>query len=539
MKNINLAQPKNKEITVENRFNRYFEKEPELAFITKLQKELPELKLYLVGGIVRDTLIKHPMPGTEKHKIKSKDFDFVACGVTIDTIIQKLKTLGKVDLVGKNFGVLKFYPRGVEVEEAIDIALPRTEIATGTGGYRDVEAQADPSLPVEDDLSRRDLTINAIAWDMKNQKLVDPFDGKKDLQKGIIRAVGKPEERFQEDYSRMLRTIRFACRFDFKIEEKTWKAMQKLMPHINDMQGKERIVPMETISKEILKALAANPAKALELLDRSGGLKEILPEVFELKNCEQPEIFHSEGNVFEHVKLMLQNLDSPEFKKQFPKAKISGDFVLAVLLHDIGKPATQKFEGEKISFYGHHAEGEKIAEAICKRLRLTGEQTKKIKFLVRKHMLGVSQDLPSNNKIAQNFLDNPAGNELLMLLYLDIVSSLKPDGSSDLSGFTKLKKKIAEIKKIRENQPARIEEIINGQMIMQILPELKKGPIIGIIKSVVAELKEQGKINNQDEAKKFLLANKDVFLELNKQKLPNKPKEIDTIISQTLQEVKT
>jgi putative nucleotidyltransferase with HDIG domain len=557
MDKINLAQPKNKEIKIENRFDRYFDTEPELKFISKLRDELPELKLYLVGGIVRDTLVKHPLPGTEKGKIKSKDFDFVACGTEIDKLIKTLKKFGHVDLVGKNFGVLKVYPFDIEVDEPIDIALPRTEIAGGSGSYKDVETQSDPNLPVEEDLSRRDLTINAIAYDINNQEIIDPFNGQKDLEKGIIRAVGNPEERFGEDYSRMLRALRFSCRFDFEIDKKTWQALVKLMPHINDLNPEtegmtviefleqellnaktrkdkqilqkkikaqqkkdpdeikiDRLVPFETIRVELFKMFSADPTKAIKTLDKSEALKEILPEIENMKGCEQPPQFHSEGDVFKHTKMMLEKLTSPEFNKQFPNANITPEFIMGVLFHDIGKPTTQTLDGDRIRFNGHDKEGTEIASHIASRLKFTTKQKEKINFMIRNHMfLMSSPDIfkISNNKVAKRFIDSPHSQDLLMLFYLDANSSVHPDGSVPMKNFNDTLEKIEQIKTIRANQPKNTNDIINGKEIIKILA-IKGGALIGLIKNVIAELSDAGKINSNEDAVTFLQENKTLLL---------------------------
>ena len=126
----------------------------------------------------------------------------------------------KINLVGKSFGVFKFVPTTIEQSnnrtiEPIDIALPRTEHAGMSGGYKDFEIQSDKDLPIEEDLGRRDFTINALAYDLKNQKIIDEFDGLKDLNDKIIKAIGDPLQRFQEDYTRMMRAIRFSCQLNF------------------------------------------------------------------------------------------------------------------------------------------------------------------------------------------------------------------------------------------------------------------------------------------------------------------------------------
>ena len=162
-----------------------------IPFIKQLIKKFPKADLFLVGGAVRDEIL-----GRE-----TKDFDFVIRGVSKDNLQKFLTTQGKVDLVGKKFGVFKFKPKGWKGLE-IDIALPRTEHSINfSGAYKDFKIQSNAKLKIEDDLSRRDFTINAMAFNIKKQELVDPFNGQVDLKKQKIKAVGKPEQRFREDYS--------------------------------------------------------------------------------------------------------------------------------------------------------------------------------------------------------------------------------------------------------------------------------------------------------------------------------------------------
>ncbi|MFH0780062.1 MAG: HD domain-containing protein [Parcubacteria group bacterium] len=531
------------------RFKTKIEKEKSLAFLDSFFKELPELEMYLVGGLVRDTILKHKTP---------KDYDFIARGVPIAKLIKTLKKYGAVDLVGRDFGVIKFLPTDSNLTEPIDIALPRTEIAFNTGGYRDFEAQADHNLPIEDDLSRRDYTINAIAYDLKNGKIIDPFDGQKDLKNKTIRAVGNPEQRILENYSRMLRALRFACKLDFKIEDKTWNAIKKFMPAINDerevnivqslkrkimMESKpdkaaklklqleaqikkdpaetkmERIEPYSSINKETLKAFAENPARALELFEKSGALEMIMPEVLTLKNCPQPPEFHTEGDVWQHTAMMLEKIDSKEFKVQFPKAKITGEFVLGALLHDIGKPPTlktpEKDGTNRIRFDGHNTIGAEIAAKIGRRLELPKETIEKWKFMVSEHMFPMTLeniDKVGHNAIAKRFIDSAHSQDLLMLFYLDSVCTVPKSGGPNMKKFQDMLVRIQEIKTIRANQP---EKILDGKDVIALLNVNAKteGAFVGLIMQLATELKDKGKLNTEKEALAFLKKQKDFLTE--------------------------
>jgi tRNA nucleotidyltransferase/poly(A) polymerase len=238
---------------------------PEFAFAEEIAAAFPKARTFLVGGAVRDALLKR----------ETKDFDFVVAGVTVKDLEAFLAARGQVDMVGRTFGVLKFWPSpGVE----LDIALPRREHPAGTGGYRDVDAQSDPAMPIEKDLERRDFTVNAMAWDLARHELIDPYGGQADLEARLIRTVGDPRARFAEDYSRILRGLRFAAKLGFEFETDTWLAMSALTRNLDDVRGGNRVVPHEIIGRELLKSLAADPERTIVLWDECDALVRILPE---------------------------------------------------------------------------------------------------------------------------------------------------------------------------------------------------------------------------------------------------------------------
>jgi poly(A) polymerase len=509
-----------------------------------LFRALPKLELYLTGGMVRDTIIKHPT---------SKDYDFIARGVPLPELIEALKKLGDLQYTGRNFGVLKFTPHDSTLTEAIDIALPRTEHAEGTGGYRDVTTKSNSDLPVAEDLARRDLTINAMAWDVREQKLIDQFHGQDDLRDKIIRAVGEPADRIQEDYSRMLRALRFACRFNFQIEQKTWDAIKSKIDKLNEQRPIrvvdiihrkinlatkkdeiaklekqlaaqtekdpnetkiEFVTPRETVAKELLKALHEDPVRALELYDESGAFRVLMPEVLAMKNCEQPAAFHSEGDVWTHTKMMLEKIDSKEFRSYFKGVHITGEFVLGVILHDAGKPVTKQTpeaDGvDRVRFNGHDEAGATIAGDVANRLKLSDDQKAMIKFMIAEHMIPMAAPNIYNlraHTFAKRFIDSPYSQELLMLFYLDSICSVRADGGDTLQNFRDTLKRIEEIKQIREKQPTKI---IDGKKIMDVL-QIKGGPLVGCITLVISELADSGKINSEEEAVALLEKYKGLF----------------------------
>ncbi|KKR06526.1 MAG: Polynucleotide adenylyltransferase region [Parcubacteria group bacterium GW2011_GWC2_39_14] len=509
--------------------------EPCLSFIKTLFDTFPDLELYLVGGMVRDIIL---------NVTNSKDFDFVARNVDVKDLTTELNKLGWCDLTGRDFGVIKFKP--AESNQFIDIALPRTEQGKMTGGYRDFTLQVDKKLSLEKDLARRDLTINAMAWDIKNRTLIDPFKGQEDIEAKLIRSVGSPEKRFQEDYSRILRALRFACQFNLKIESKTWTALKKLVPHIvekrqitqqehiqrrlaqeiieenrekyltqlNSLTPEEKIalveediVPSETLTRELFKALTVNPLGAVKLYDDCGALELLMPEIHDLKGCTQSAKFHSEGDVWTHTLMTLKQISEPEFAEHFPDFKITGVFVLACLLHDIGKPAMRTVDDSispaKISFSGHAEEGVSIAKKICARLKLSHDSQEKISFMIKHHMLVMSSTAINKfraHKLAECFIDNQHSLDLLALLYLDIMGALKADGTTDKELFDNTLQRIEEIKETRSHQP---KKIIDGAKVIELL-EIDAGPFVACILDLIDELKNQGKINRAGDAEKFL-----------------------------------
>lgn len=368
-------------------------KEADFYFIKKLIKAWPQAEVYLVGGAVRDLILEKP----------TKDFDFVVAKVEVKELEKFLAREGQVNLVGKSFGVFKFISpllkkglkenyedrkkivsfktplnlpleRG-EIMEPFDIALPRTEHAGMSGGYKDFAVQSDKDLKIESDLSRRDFTINALAWDLKNQKLIDAFDGLKDLKNKIIRAIGQPEQRFQEDYTRLLRAIRLACQLDFTIEDKTLKVIKKKSKKILEI-SKERI------NEEFTKIIMSDKAETgLRLLQSIGLLKILIPELEKGVGMAQNKAHIYE--VFEHSIRALGVAAQKNYKLEIR---------LAALFHDIGKPVTKELKDGDATFYNHDQVGAKITKQILKRLNYSNDIIKTVVHLVRYHMFYYALD---------------------------------------------------------------------------------------------------------------------------------------------------
>lgn len=310
----------------------------------------------LIGGVVRDALRAR----LEKFSFEPQEVDIATSALPAE--IKKLFKKHKLVEVGEAFGVLKILsPDGKEYE-----------VAT----FR-IESEYDGRWPgkvklvrtLKEDVQRRDLTINGLAA-KEDGTVIDYVDGTQDLKNKIIRTIGNPQERFEEDHLRMLRAVRFACLIDGQIHKETAEAIQKNAQKLAKI-SKERI-------RDELFALleTQRAAKGFQLLDQYGLLGTILPELSATKGVVQKEEYHPEGDVFTHTLMALEEADKRSFE---PLVK------LAIILHDIGKPiAYEQHEGKHAG--GHEAIGEAMATKVCQRLRLSNEQIKLIKFLVREHL---------------------------------------------------------------------------------------------------------------------------------------------------------
>ena len=305
--------------------------------------------VYFAGGAIRDQLLGQT----------PKDYD-LATSARPDEV-QAL--FPRSDAVGKHFGVIIVKGAG----EMIEVATFRTD-----GTYKDGRhpESIEFSSP-EKDAQRRDFTINGLFQDPLTEKVIDHVGGRADLAAKLLRAIGNPKERFEEDALRLLRAIRFSTTTGFKIEAQTWKAIQECAPLLSQISP-------ERIRDEFSRILVApERARGLDLLVESGLIMEFLPEIIELKGCEQPPQWHPEGDVYVHTRIALSLLDSPPLP-----------LALAVLLHDIGKPATQTWdsESERLRFNSHDKVGAKMTEQILRRLRYSNQTIEDVTFMVSRHM---------------------------------------------------------------------------------------------------------------------------------------------------------
>ncbi|MFA6511836.1 MAG: HD domain-containing protein [Patescibacteria group bacterium] len=308
--------------------------------------------VYLVGGAVRDLLRGKALA----------DIDVVVTGISYKKLGAFLSKHGTVNAVG-DFGTIKFLANGEH--SPIDIALPRTERSAEPGSRTGFRVRFDETLPIEEDLGRRDFTINAMALDLISKKLIDPFEGQKDIAERIIQTVGDPTERFSEDYTRMLRAIRFTCELDATIATDTRKALKTL-----SLKLSERVIPKEMIAQELTKALVAHPSLLLELLNETGIGKILFPELMALHEIKEAY----DGDAWSHTHLALEATRDKKYCKIFGGPEKDPTVLWAILLHDIGKKKTRqarKVGGKTIVTFHRHAErSADLAQVIWERLQL-------------------------------------------------------------------------------------------------------------------------------------------------------------------------
>ncbi len=355
---------------------------------------------YLVGGCVRDLLL-----GREP-----KDYDVA----TNATPKQVMEIFPDTYAVGAQFGVVLVpVPAGdvasdVSTEGAsksgcVEVATFRADIGYSDGRHPDeVRFSGDP----REDVARRDFTINGMMLDPMSGEVLDFVGGRADLKAGMIRAIGDPEHRFTEDKLRMLRAIRFAARFEYEIEPGTFAAIQRLA-------GEIEVVSRERVRDELTRMLTEGHAsRAFLLLDETGLLKQVLPEISAMHGVEQPPEFHPEGDVFVHTLMVLDNLPQP-----CPLTLAWG-----ALLHDVGKPATFRRAPDRIRFDNHVEVGVKIAEETCRRMRFSNDETEQILALVDHHMR-FGQVSRMKESTLKRFLRLPGFDEHLALHRADSLAS--------------------------------------------------------------------------------------------------------------------
>ncbi|HET8547876.1 MAG TPA: CCA tRNA nucleotidyltransferase [Bryobacteraceae bacterium] len=406
---------------------------------------------YLVGGCVRDLLLG----------FAPKDYDVATSALPE----QVLELWPQAQRVGAHFGVVLVTDDDVKVE----VATYRTD-------HEYVDGRRPSGVTFEcdarQDVVRRDFTINGLLLDPEANDVVDYVGGREDLRLERVRAIGEPEKRFREDHLRLLRAVRLAARLGFDIESETEAAIVRLHPLIRD-------VAAERVRDELVRILTeGNARRGFELLDRTGLLQEILPEVTAMKGVEQPAEFHPEGDVWVHTLLMLEALP----------AGVSPTLALGVLLHDVGKPPTFEAGPDRIRFDGHVEEGVRIARDILNRLRFSHDEARQVEALIENHMR--FKDAPRmKESTLKRFMRLDRFGEHLELHRLDCMSS---HGLLDNYEYVRTRREEFGEEQIR---PARL---VSGDDLIGL--GIEPGPELGRLLRAIEDAQLEGRVRDRGEA---------------------------------------
>jgi len=446
-------------------------------------------EVYAVGGYVRDLI----------RGIPSEDVDILITHHPVEKIIRRIKPNGKVDLVGKSFGVIKFTING----KTYDIALPRKDIPkeTEVKRHKDFLISADPDLPIEKDLERRDFRCNSMALRLADSRLIDPFYGAKDTQAKIIRLTNPSA--FPEDPLRVLRVARFASVLEFSVDPEIYEISKEI-----DLTG----LSVERVNEEMFKILLFSPLPSigLEELFKLGVMRQLFPELYSLTLSIQDPLFHPEKDkyghhtVWHHTKLTVDQAKKlAELFVEPQEKKLA--LLLAALYHDLGKPATAQWEYKKdrivITNNGHDVLSEKITRKIFNRFRIfswNGYNLRKmVPSLIRCHHR--ASELWYNKSVvtrkAFNRLASEVNGEIELLIYLDAADRAgrreRPIKNLDRAGQWLLKK----FKELRVSKES-IKPLIMGRDLIKM--GVSPGPRMGKILKKLYELQ----LDNEFEKKK-------------------------------------
>ncbi len=412
----------------------------------------------LVGGCVRDILLRR----------EPADYD-----VATDATPEQVMALFPDSVaVGAQFGVVLVSDDGLKVE----VATFRADAGYSDGRHPDSVVYA---RTPQEDVQRRDFTINGLLMRHDTGEVLDFVAGQADLRAGIIRAIGEPDRRFREDKLRLLRAVRFAARFGFSIEPETFAAIQRHAGQITQVSA-------ERVRDELTKLLTEGAARrGFELLEQTGLLKAVLPEVAALQGVPQPPQFHPEGDVWIHTRLMIEQLP----------AGVSPTLAWGVLLHDVGKPSTFKSAeetGDRIRFDGHVDVGVRMAQDITRRLRFSNEGAEQIVALVANHMRFKDVEQMRTYTL-KRFVRLPRFDEHLELHRLDCQSSHR---RLDSYGFVTRTLAETPAEKIR---PARL---LTGDDLREM--GYKPGPLFKEILAAVEDAQLENHLESREQAQKFV-----------------------------------
>jgi poly(A) polymerase len=421
---------------------------------------------YFVGGCVRDILLERD----------PADYD-----VSTDATPERVQHLFPCSLaVGAKFGVVVVMEdSGADTATQVEVATFRSDVGYSDGRHPDQVVYTDSP---QEDVKRRDFTINALLLDPETNEILDFVGGRDDLRAGIIRAIGNPADRFREDKLRMLRAVRFAARFHYAMEAGTFAAIVKFAPQIREVSA-------ERLRDELTKLLTEGAARrGFELLDETRLLPELLPEIARMKGVQQPPQFHPEGDVWIHTLMMIDGLP----------AGTPATLAWGVLLHDVGKPPTftpPSGPNGRIRFDEHAEVGTRMAEEICRRLRFSNDDTSQIAALVANHMR--FKDVPNMKpSTLKRLVRLDRFDEHLELHRLDCSSSHR-----NLDNYYFVRRFVAETPPEQVRPP----RLLTGDDLISM--GYRPGPAFHAILEAVEEAQLNGKVGTRDEALRLVQEN--------------------------------
>jgi poly(A) polymerase len=429
-------------------------KENALAIVRRLRAAGYES--YLAGGCVRDMLLnKEPQDYDITTSAKPNDI----ARIFPDTVP-----------VGAQFGVMLVVIDGA----AFEVASFRYD-----GPYLDGRHPSHVGYgSLREDVLRRDFTINGMVYDPVEDRIVDLVGGQKDLAARTVRAIGDARARFEEDRLRMIRAVRFAASLEFSVEKKTLAAIRELAPSVTQVSA-------ERIGDESTRILTEGGARrGIELLDATGLLEVLLPEITAMKGVEQSPDYHPEGDVFAHTLLLLSQLNAP-----------TETLAYGCLLHDVAKPVCIRKEAGRITFYGHMERGAEMAQAILQRLKRSRDTWERVAYLVRNH-LRHTQAPNMRLSTLKRFLAEDGIAELLELTRIDALAA-----NGDLTHYHFCKEKLAQLK----DEEIHPEPLVRGRDLIAL--GLIPGPLFSEILAQVEEAQLGGELNTREQALEWVSKN--------------------------------
>ncbi|MFA6522410.1 MAG: hypothetical protein WCT24_02360 [Patescibacteria group bacterium] len=397
-----------KSISPEERASLFVDGEPRLTWTSLLYADFPQAEIFLVGGTIRDVLLgRHP-----------QDIDLVVRNVPVDVLEPWLYRHGAAEFVGR-FGTFKFVPHGCTNRQPLDIALPRTEHVfdpdAHASGRKSLDVKFNSDLPIKEDLSRRDFTINAMAFELRNRRLIDPFLGLQDLHAGSISAVLLPEQRFFEDATRMLRALRLASQLGFGIEELTWRALkanidllQKTTTHENGTHI--YVVPREMIGREFLLGFNAHPMHTIRLWLECRALHLFMPELARLEGL----LHEDRETILQKTLNTISVLEKPSFLATYGVHRATPTLLLAALMSFVEDDKATIARRICTDYYFHQFPNNHHARIRCEDL-----------FWLLSHMHDFETVDPASLRPSkfENMFLTERGRDLLMLMHATSIAS--------------------------------------------------------------------------------------------------------------------